>query len=108
MTRAKEGCRLFKVLRGSGPDAETIGYYRYRSQAKTDRDNLNHDRDNMNADRDNMNADRDNMNADRDNMNADRDKPGGGPWTVARGPDHWRGESFNVSKQTPSSKRSAW
>lgn len=24
---------------------------------------------------------------------------------VCRGPDHWRGESFNVSTQTPSSKR---
>lgn len=29
-----------------------------------------------------------------------------GPGVVMRGPDHWRGESFNVSSQTPSSKKS--
>ena len=34
-----------------------------------------------------------------------RDEVGG---VVMRGPDHRRGESFNVSQQTPSSKRAAW
>lgn len=32
----------------------------------------------------------------------------GKPAVVMRGPDHRRGESFNVSKQTPSSKRRDW
>lgn len=33
---------------------------------------------------------------------------GGAGAVVMRGPDHWRGESFNVSKQTQSSKRRIW
>lgn len=27
---------------------------------------------------------------------------------IMRGPDHRKGESFNVSEQTPSSKQAAW
>ena len=27
---------------------------------------------------------------------------------VMRGPDHWRGESFNVSKNTPGARQREW
>lgn len=43
---------------------------------------------------------------DRKIAKAARDAAGGG--VIMRGPDHWKGESFNVSEQTPSSKKASW
>ena len=72
--------KLFKIFRGAGPDGQTVGYYELKAAAKLD----------------------------RNNANRERDKPGGGAWVVSRGPDHWRGESFNVTlNPTPSSKAPA-
>lgn len=45
----------------------------------------------------------------RDTIRAACNEKGAKTIVVMRGPDHWRGESFNKSRKTPSSKkRKVW